>query len=134
MKRLTERASDCVQLKECGNSICMVVCNARRNCSICPIEKAHEKLADYEDTEEQGLLVKLPTKIGGTVYRINRGSSKPIIDMKVVQIDITENSCNIWTIDRDYGELAYSKERIGISIFLTREEAEKKLEEMKNGR
>lgn len=30
--------------------------------------KASEKLADYEDLEEQGSLVKLPCKVGDTVY------------------------------------------------------------------
>lgn len=32
--------------------------------------KASEKLAEYEDLEEQGLLVRLPIKIGSTVWRI----------------------------------------------------------------
>lgn len=90
------------------------------------------KLADYEDLEEQGLMVRLPAKIGSTVYRINPGSSEPIIDMKVVQIDIIENSYNIWIIDRDYGEIVYSEERIGKDAFFTREEAEKRLEELQN--
>lgn len=31
---------------------------------------AADKLADYEDAEEQGLLVRLPCKVGDTVYRI----------------------------------------------------------------
>lgn len=31
-----------------------------------------EKLADYEDAEEQGRLVKLPCKVGDTVYLIDR--------------------------------------------------------------
>lgn len=29
-----------------------------------------EKLAKYEDMEEQGLLIKLPCKVGDTVYEI----------------------------------------------------------------
>ena len=28
-----------------------------------------EKLAEYEDLEEQGLLLKLPCKVGDTIYR-----------------------------------------------------------------
>lgn len=34
--------------------------------------KAIERLADYEDAEEQGLLLRLPCKVGDTVYVINR--------------------------------------------------------------
>lgn len=30
--------------------------------------KVLTKLADYEDTEEQGLLIRLPCKVGDTVY------------------------------------------------------------------
>lgn len=33
-------------------------------------QDALQKLADYEDAEEQGLLVHLPCKVGDTVYRI----------------------------------------------------------------
>ena len=31
-------------------------------------ESIYEKLRKYEDVEEQGLLVKLPCKVGDTVY------------------------------------------------------------------
>lgn len=69
MERLTEKASEgSIQLKKCGNSICMSVCNARSECTECPIDEAFRKLAAYEDLEEQGLLVRLPCKVGDTVY------------------------------------------------------------------
>lgn len=32
------------------------------------IDAVYRKLKDYEDLEEQGLLVKLPCKVGDTVY------------------------------------------------------------------
>lgn len=31
---------------------------------------AIKKLADYEDAEEQGLLLRLPCKVGSTVYHV----------------------------------------------------------------
>lgn len=93
--------------------------------------KALKKLADYEDLEEQGLLVRLPCKVGDSMFRINKGAKNPIIELIVTQIDITRKSYNLEVIDRDGGELMYFKNDIGDSVFLTREEAEKKLEEMK---
>ena len=93
---------------------------------------AARKLCDYEDLEEQGLLVRLPCKIGDTVFRINEGAKNPIIELTVTQINIIRKSYNLEVVDRDGGELMYFKNDIGNSIFLTREEAEKKLEELKN--
>lgn len=88
-------------------------------------------LADYEDLEEQGLLVRLPCKVGDIMFRINKGAKNPIIELTVTQINITRRSYNLEVIDRDCGELMCFKNDIGKIIFLTREEAEKKLEEMK---
>ena len=93
---------------------------------------AARKLCDYEDLEEQGLLVRLPCKVGNTAFRINKGAKNPIIELTVTQIDITRRSYNLEVIDRDCGELMCFKNDIGKTIFLTREDAEKKLEEIQN--
>lgn len=98
---------------------------------------AIEKLATYEDLEEQGLLVRLPCKIGDTVYRVNAGAKQPIIPMTVSEIHFlcykNERTVRFDAIDKEYmGESCYRLEDIGRIVFLTREEAEKKLEEMKN--
>lgn len=100
------------------------------NCSL--ILDVCKKLAEYEQLEEQGLLVRLPCKVGDIMFRINKGSKNPVIELTVTQIYITTRSYNLEVIDRDYGELMCFKNDIGKTIFLTREEAEKKLEEMKN--
>ena len=76
--------------------------------------------------------MRLPCKIGDTVFRINEGAKNPIIELTVTQINIIRKSYNLEVVDRDGGELMYFKNDIGNSIFLTREEAEKKLEELKN--
>lgn len=93
---------------------------------------AIEKLATYEDLEEQGLLVRLPCKVGDIMFRINKGAKNPVIELTVTQIDITTRSYNLEVIDRDCGELMCFKNDIGKTIFLTREDAEKKLEEIQN--
>ena len=97
---------------------------------------AIEKLAAYEDLEEQGLLVRLPCKIGDTVYRVNAGAKQPIIPMTVSEIHFlcykNERTVRFDAIDKEYmGESCYRLEDIGRIVFLTHEEAEKKLEEMK---
>lgn len=107
---------------------------------------AIEKLADYEDLEEQGLLVRLPVKIGDDIYKI---PSKANYDLNVlngykannrvyhqkaysivfsqsgwfVQCDKDSiHAPNVICVDVEYGK----------TWFLTHEEAEKKLEELKN--
>lgn len=90
-----------------------------------------EELKSYKGLEEQGLLVRLPCKVGDIMFRINKGAKNPVIELTVTQIDITTRSYNLEVIDRECGELMCFKSDIGRTIFLTREEAEKKLEEMK---
>lgn len=79
------------------------------------------KLCDYEDLEEQGLLVRLPCKVGDTVYKFWYYDRSPY---KIQQHVIRTLS--------EICELIESK-KLGKSVFLTREEAVNKLEEMKNG-
>lgn len=83
--------------------------------------KAADKLATYEDLEEQGLLVRLPCKVGDTVYKFWYYDRSPY---KIQQHVIRTLS--------EICELIESK-KLGKSVFLTREEAVNKLEEMKNG-
>jgi hypothetical protein len=101
------------------------------------LKTALEKLANYEDLEEQGLLVRLPCKVGDTVYRVNAGAKQPIIPMTVSEIHFlcykNERAVRFDAIGKeDMGESCYRLEDIGRIIFITYEETEKKLEEMKN--
>ena len=100
-------------------------------------DKILTKLAVYEDLEEQGLLVRLPCNVGDTVYRVNAGAKQPIIPMTVSEIHFlcykNERAVRFDAIGKeDMGESCYRLEDIGRIVFLTREEAKKKLEEMKN--
>ena len=90
-----------------------------------------EELKSYKEAEEQGLLVRLPCRVGDILFRINKGARNPIIKMKVSRITIISKSYNIKAIEEDCGEVFFSNDVIGIKVFLSREEAEKKLEEMK---
>lgn len=112
-------------------------------CDNCPtgtaycrtMKKMIRKLAAYEDLEEQGLLVRLPCKVGDTVYRVNAGAKQPIIPMTVSEIHFlcykNERAVRFDTIGKeDMGESCYRLEDIGRIVFLTHEEAVNKLEEM----
>lgn len=86
---------------------------------------AIEKLATYEDLEEQGLLVRLPCPIGTTVWDI-------------CGMDIRENVLSGIECGKDGKQFLWANHdewlgELNDLVFLTREEAEKKLEEMKNG-
>lgn len=91
-----------------------------------------KEIRAWRNAEEQGLLVRLPCKVGDIMFRINKGAKNPVIELTVTQIDITTRSYNLEVIDRDCGELMCFKNDIGKTIFLTREDAEKKLEEIQN--
>lgn len=126
MERLTERVNDGLIMtkQDSGDNVSYYWDWDEENF------KVAEKLATYEDLEEQGLLVRLPCKVGDIMFRINKGAKNPVIELTVTQIDITTRSYNLEVIDRDCGELMCFKNDIGKTIFLTREDAEKKLEEM----
>lgn len=130
MERLTQRENDKLIMVKQDNGEYIPVYWDEDNL------KAIKKLADYEDLEEQGLLVRLPCKVGDTVYRVNAGAKQPIIPMTVSEIHFIcyKNECAV-RFDaigkEDMGESCYRLEDIGRIVFLTREEAEKKLEEMK---
>lgn len=86
---------------------------------------AARKLCDYEDLEEQGLLVRLPCPIGTTVWDIFR---MEIREITVTSIEYNDN--------KEYVLWAGEDELLGTlneAVFFTREAAEKKLEEIKNG-
>ena len=109
--------------------------------------KAIKKLADYEDLEDQGLLVRLPCKVGDTVWVVT--SPINVFDYDKYDGDAEYEVYESFLSSVSYyasGEqfriyakvtnsfiAAYFREcDFGKSIFFTREEAEKKLEELKN--
>lgn len=151
MERLTERYKDSivntVLIRKCGDKLCKNICDdIEYNCSKCGLEKALEKLANYEDLEEQGLLVRLPVKIGDDIYKIpskanydlnvlnGYKANNRVYHQKVYSIVFSQrgwfvqcdkdsiHAPNVICLDVEYGK----------TWFLTREEAERKLEEVQN--
>lgn len=127
MDRLTERTAIGVLVKEdYGEKALKTLysCNGGKpnphytNCDegYC----AMEKLAAYEDADEQGLLLWLPCKVGDSVYRFWYVDEKPY----KVQKQVIRTIANLVAI-MESGEL-------GKSVFLSLEEAENKLKEMES--
>lgn len=103
-----------------------------------------EKLGEYEDAEEQGLLLRLPCGIGTDIYyipseenfRLNlldgHGEENRVFHQTVDRITFRKNG---WYMECD-SDLEYGTGRIlldtsyGVTWFLTSEEAEAKLAEM----
>lgn len=108
------------------------------------ILKLAEKLKDYEDAEEQGLLLRLLCGIGTDIYyipseknfRLNlldgHGEENRVFHQTVDRITFIKNG---WYMECD-SDLEYGTGRIlldtsyGVTWFLTSEEAEAKLAEM----
>lgn len=148
MERLTDYSDDeCTYIIGVGNKTCEEFCKyVVDGCRNCYIQQVFKKLADYEDLEDQGLLVRLPVKIGDDIYKIpsktnydlnvlnGYKANNRVYHQKVYSIVFSQrgwfvqcdkdsiHAPNVICVDVEYGK----------TWFLTREEAEKKLEEMKN--
>ena len=91
----------------------------------------YKKLAEYEDEDEQGLLFRLPCKVGTEVYNItwwDDVQEKVVVKGKtyyrtVHKHKVTKSTFSYFDVDE-----------FGKTIFLTREEAEAKLKEMEGGK
>ena len=100
---------------------------AMGNSSVADIGDILGKLADYEDAEEQGLLLRLPCKVGDTVYSIaNDGKIYPVKATREVRI--VNGVLHIICESCKYVDLV-SYDDIGKTVFLTQTEAEQKLKE-----
>jgi len=87
-------------------------------------------LASYEDAEEQGLLIKLPCKVGDTVYIHHRAFVDTIVECQVIGFTWwgTDGFCVKANSDEyGYGNVDIAFNKFGESIFLTREAAEQAL-------
>ena len=94
------------------------------------IDEVYMKLKEYEDAEEQGLLVKLPCKVGDTVYNLVPRAKKgnEYNTDKVEKIVIRDNSV-LLLFECGLGKYI---DQIGKSMFLTKEEAEAALAKLES--
>lgn len=122
MERLTKRGISGITYNNSPGLMCSCYCdNCSKGTGDCDRLKAMvNRLAKFEDLEEQGVLVRLPCKVGDMVYKLWYYDGKPYKIQRHV----------IKTLSELCGTMESKK--FGKSVFLTSEEAEKKLEELKN--
>lgn len=143
MDRLTRRLNNNKIVAIKGDS-----CNYSANSFDCQLSEgrkrlrtALEKLADYEDLEEKRLLVRLPCKVGDMVWDNDFGYPESY-EIKAFSYGYCDSYVEpgvgiedeiIFYYESSIGSItgAFPMSEIGKTVFLTREEAEKKLEEMK---
>ena len=79
------------------------------------LKEYRDLLEEYRDLEEQGLLLRLPCKVGDTVYHVVQG--------RIVEVS---------NVDLFFLLLSVAENRFNNSVFLTQAEAEQKLKEMES--
>ena len=123
MERLTKRIGNSIVYSELNSNNSDGCYEMMNNCL--------HKLADYEDAEEQGLLLRLPCKVGDTVWYIDEDDDYPL-EFIITKIDVEENDyLRYHAREKDNcGKIGFIKDDIGKTLFLTKEEAEQALAEM----
>lgn len=103
--------------------------------------RLQKELQAYKDAEEQGLLLRLPCKVGDTVYVI--GSLSEFGVTEKIELEVFECVVNRITLNYKYGNTmqmdcknhssfgwSMNMKKFNELIFLTKEEAEQALAEM----
>ena len=143
MERLTKRDFSRITYNERRSIMCSSYCdNCSQGAGNCKtVKNMIKKLATYEDLEEQGLLVRLPCKVGDMVWDNDFGYPESY-EIKAFSYGYCESYVEpgigiedeiIFYYENYTRSItgAFPMSEIGKTVFLTREEAEKKLEEMK---
>ena len=104
------------------------------------LKSALDKLADYEDLEEQGRLVKLPCKVGDTVWDNDYGRPCAYTITAFSFGECEEYICEpvttkevVFYYTNSSGSItgSFAESEIGKSVFLNKSEAEAKLKELR---
>ena len=133
MERLTYRDEEgeahlhCYQMDADAHENCNTVYEVDK----CRRYVAFRKLADYEDAEEQGLLLRLPCKVGDNIYIIKPYGIEEASIAGISEADDIDCFCFEIYIDPDCHEII-ALEEFNDTWFLTKEEAEAKLKELRH--
>ena len=128
MERLTEKIGNTNCVKGCGSNCKYGFQHCRtedwENCQT--IDDVVDKLADYEYLEEQGRLIKIPLE------------AYCIVDFEVRKGFVLEETYHmsrkpLLVVRYDDNSLKSHSGYLGISVFLTKSEAEAKLKELRGG-
>lgn len=106
------------------------------------IDAVYRKLKEYEDLEEQGRLVKLPCKVGDTVWDNDCGRPCAYTITAFSFGECEEYICEpvttkevVFYYANSSGSItgSFAESEIGKSVFLNKSEAEAKLKELRGG-
>ena len=130
-EKFDEVMLDCLQYDP-ATSIVGTVALLYRN--LWAMADMRERLKAYEDKQEQGLLLKLPCKVGDNVYQIGKGHYEigtDITEYTVTAITISKRDITISVKDANQLGFPISAVYLGKRLYLTRSEAEEALAKMK---
>ena len=102
--------------------------------------KICQRLKVYEDLDEQGLLLRLPCKVGDTIYVNGILGVGEVEEYKVIRVDYHSNLATkrsefyieALLVSNPENSIGFYDKEIGKTVFLTQEEAEQKLKEMES--
>lgn len=142
MERLTEKIGNTNCVKGCGSNCKYGFQHCSNedweNCQT--IDDVVDKLADYEDLEEQGRLIKLPCKVGDTVWDNDFGRPCAYTITSFSFGECEEYICKpvttkevVFYYEDSSGSItgSFAESAIGKSVFLNKSEAEAKLKELR---
>ena len=142
MERLTEKIGNTNCVKGCGSNCKYGFQHCRtedwENCKT--IDDVIDKLADYEDLEEQGRLVILPCKVGDTVWDNDFGRPCAYTITSFSFGECEEYICKpvttkevVFYYENSSGSItgSFAESAIGKSVFLNKSEAKEKLKELR---
>lgn len=97
-------------------------------------DEIYERLAELEDKIEQGTMIELPCEVGDKVYYTSpEYYNSLLVEYKVTEISQTREGIrlSVYGSPKEKGLITYLwASFIGKTVFLTREEAEKRLKEL----
>ena len=141
MERLTDKIGNTNCVKGCGSNCkygFQYCCKEDwENCQT--ISDVIDKLAYYEDLEEQGRLIKLPCKVGDTVWDNDYGRPCAYTITAFSFGECEEYICEpvttkevVFYYTNSSGSItgSFAESEIGKSVFLNKSEAESKLKEL----
>lgn len=138
MERLTNRKygeNSCAGVTIPYSTYCIGCITSGCNCGI--VEDMVKKLADYENLEEQGRLIKLPCKVGDKIFLDFAGFGKDVdkFTVKDFHLDCFKDGETTLFCDYESNDRTLSGQidvmEFGKTVFLTKSEAEAKLKELR---
>lgn len=95
----------------------------------------YQRLAEWENAIDDGEIVRLPCKVGDTVYRITQSyrSTEKVTTYIIKEIIIDKKGVSYLTVALKGAQSITCKVKLE-TVFITREEAEKKLKELKENK